>query len=156
MPKKIWVTLFQVGAVVCAVTMTGAAWHYCATIATFALKASFGIMPPIGTVSGGARYGAECMAGAMAARSFIKEMVSENAYYRLALRVKEMIEAGKFGGFEVGFFEEIARATGGDKTVLLSDYYAFNDGQDPGVVETMDDFVSGAARMEHVGSGEDS
>ncbi len=156
MPKKIWAPLFRGVVAFGAVLIAGATWHYCEVLATFALKGSIGVMPPIGTISGGARYGAECAAGAMAARSFIQEMISQNAYYRLAQRVKEMMAAGNFGGFEVGFFEEIARAAGGDKTILLSDYYAFNGGLDPGVVDAVDDLVSRPAGQQHVGGREEA
>lgn len=76
-------------------------------------------------------YSADCMAGAMAARDFLKQMIDERAYFMLAQKVREIMNSGKFGGFEVGFFGEIARATTGGRALLLSEYYAFNGGHDP-------------------------
>ena len=58
-------------------------------------------------------YSADCAAGAFAARAFLKEMLAEHAYERLGFRIHDMIKAGTFGGYEVGFSGEIARAVGG-------------------------------------------
>lgn len=81
------------------------------------------------------KYSADCMAGAMAARDFLKQMIDERAYFMLAQKVREIMHSGKFDGFEVGFFGKIARATTGGRALLLSEYYAFNDGRDPGLIE---------------------
>lgn len=75
------------------------------------------------------------MAGAFAAREFLKEMIDDRAYFMLAQKVHDVMRSGKFGGFEVGFFGEIARATTGGRALLLSEYYAVNHGRDPDFVE---------------------
>lgn len=82
--------------------------------------------PGVSQITNG--YGADCVAGASAGAAFLKQMIADRAFYRLSLRVNELIRSGKpIGGFKVGFFTEIARTAGG--ATALSELYALDIGE---------------------------
>jgi hypothetical protein len=81
-----------------------------------------------------AQFGADSMAGAFAGREFVKQMIANASPYDLGWRVLELIKKGTFGGFEVGFFDEIAHLACGSP-MLDAENNAFNHGRDPGPIE---------------------
>ncbi len=61
-------------------------------------------------LSAAAQYKIDRGKGAEAARTCMDQMIAERAPCLLGWRVEAMIKAGRFSGFEVGFFNEIANA----------------------------------------------
>lgn len=127
--RKIVIASLHGIAILAAWFLASRSGSYCASVATICLESGFGLMPMPSLIDPAAStYGADCMAGAVAARSFVKQMIADRRYEQLGLQVREMIRAGAFGGYEVGFFGEIARVLAG--VTPLSTHYAIEHALD--------------------------
>lgn len=147
--------IFQGVTVLVAALMASTMVRYVETaFATVILKSSLAIMPPITQPDGGAAYAAQCVAGALAAREFVKQMLANASPYDLGWRVQEIAKSGRFGGFEVGFFDEIAHLACGSP-MLVAEENAEHLDLGTNVVDPVNNGV-GRCREESAGSREDA